>query len=50
MPAVVAAFDDIQPARFVAAVAIVFAGPKVSVLIERQFLWIPQSSRENLQV
>src|SRR5213594_3633940 len=49
-PAAVAAFDQVDPARLVAAVGIVVAGEQISILIERQGLRIAQAEGEHLQL
>src|SRR5258706_13124081 len=49
-PSTVATFHNVDPARRIAAVGIVVAREKISVLVEREFLRIAQAARENLQV
>ena len=49
-PAAVAAFDELDEARLVAAVRVVVAGEKIAVFIKRQFLRIAHADGENLEV
>ena len=49
-PAAVAAFHDVNPARLIAAVGVVVAGEKISVLIENQVLRIAQAESEHFEV
>src|SRR5437763_545611 len=49
-PAIVPAFNQINPPGFVTAIRIIVAGEQVSILIEHQVLWIAQSVREYFQL
>jgi hypothetical protein len=48
-PSAVAALDRVNPARRIAAVGIVFAGPKIAILIERKLLRIAQAEMNDLE-
>ena len=49
-PTGVAAFDDIDPPRAVAAVGVVVAGEEIAVIVEGEFLRIAQARRDDFQV
>ena len=49
-PAAVAPLDDVDPAGLVAAVGVVVAGEQVAVVVEGEFLRVPQAGGEDLQV
>src|SRR5204862_6488626 len=49
-PAVLAGFHHVQPASFVALVAVIVSRPEIAELVKRKFLWIAQARREQLEV
>ncbi len=49
-PAAVAPFDQVDPARLVAAVGVVVAGEQVAELVERQLLRVAETRGEDLQL
>ena len=49
-PAAVAAFDDVEPFRFVAGVGVVVAGEKIAVAVEGQRLRVAQARVVNFQI
>src|SRR4051812_20473746 len=49
-PAVISSFDDVYPARLVAAIRVVVTSEEVAVIIEDQILRVAQAVGENLEV
>src|SRR5204863_7604826 len=49
-PAAIAAFNQVHPARWIAAIGIIVAGEEIAVLIERKLLWVAQAVGENFEI
>ena len=49
-PAVVAAFDEVQPTRLVAEVGVVVAGEEVAEVVEGEFLRVAEAGGEDFEV